>query len=459
MRTILVFLIIFSIIVVIHEFGHYYMAKRAGIRVREFAIGMGPKLFATQDSEGTTYTIRMLPLGGYVRLAGLYEDEVIEPGMEVGIGLSGVAEGVGLNDFDGADGADGADRLGGVNEVNEVDKTAGENKVTLINLSDNFGEDELPLRIDDVDLIHEMYIQGIPAGQRDLVRYQVSKTAQVIEQDGTRLPVAPIETRYESASVWNKFKTNVAGPLMNFVLSIIVFTLFAFMIGGVPSTSNTIGDVQADSPAAQAGLQSGDTITSIDGESIDSWNDIVATTQTRPGETVDIEYVREGQDNPVQSQVTIASVTAQEGAEPIGQIGVSVGRADGFIDKITFGFTETWGVITGVIGVIAGMITNGFNINNFGGPVAMAQMTGEVVDSGLGVIIWFLGMLSANIGIFNLMPIPALDGGKILLNAIEGIRGKPLSQSTEGIITIIGVVLMLALVIAVTWNDIQRAFF
>lgn len=423
MRTILVFLVIFSIIVVIHEFGHYYMAKRAGIRVREFAIGMGPKLFATQDSEGTTYTIRMLPLGGYVRLAGLYEDEVIEPGMEVGIGID------------------------------------GDNQVNLINLSDNYGDEELPLRIDDVDLIHEMYIQGIPAGHSELTRYSVAKSAQVIEQDGTRLPVAPIETRYESASVWNKFKTNVAGPLMNFILSIIVFTLFAFIIGGVPSSSNTIGDVQADSPAAQAGLQAGDTITVIDGESIDSWSDIVATTQALPGETVDIEYVREGQDEPIQSQVTIDSVETQEGAEPIGQIGVGVGRADGFIDKLTFGFTETWSVITGVIGVIAGMITNGFNINNFGGPVAMAQMTGEVVDSGISVIIWFLGMLSANIGIFNLMPIPALDGGKILLNAIEGIRGKPLSQSTEGIITIIGVVLMLALVIAVTWNDIQRAFF
>lgn len=421
MKTIIVFLIIFSIIVVIHEFGHFYMAKRAGIRVREFAIGMGPKLFAGQDKDGTTYTLRMLPLGGYVRLAGLYEDESIEPGMEIGIGL----------------------------DNNQV--------VQVINLSKQLGEDELPLQVDEVDLIHEMLIKGIPAGGHEITTYQVSKEARIIEEDGTEILVAPIETRYETASVWDKFKTNVAGPLNNFILSIIAFTIFAFLIGGVPSDSNKIGFVQEGSPAAQAGLQAGDYITEINGQEINSWNEILETVRKLAGETVGVTYVRN--DQYFESQMTVDSVASVDSEEPVGQIGVGVGREDGLLDKILYGFTETWAVITGVVGVILGMIVNGFNINNFGGPVAMAQMTGQVVDSGLSVIIWFLGMLSANIGIFNLLPIPALDGGKILLNAIEGIRGKPLSQSTEGIITIVGVIIMLALVVAVTWNDIQRAFF
>ncbi|WP_338489079.1 site-2 protease family protein [Ruoffia tabacinasalis] len=139
MTTLLVFLVIFSIIVVIHEFGHYFFAKRAGILVREFALGMGPKLFSKQGKDGTTYTVRLLPLGGYVRLAGLYEEDEIQAGMEVGL------------------------------EINDNDQ------VSLINLSDNFSVDEMPVRVDNVDLIDEMIIEAVPVGQTDIVKYSVAK--------------------------------------------------------------------------------------------------------------------------------------------------------------------------------------------------------------------------------------------------------------------------------------------
>src|SRR5699024_470715 len=137
----------------------------------------------------------------------------------------------------------------------------------------------------------------------------------------------------------------------------------------------------------------------------------------------------------------------------------SVVRDCSIVRSISDGVTANWVIITGVLGVIGIMITSGLNINNFGGPVAMAQMTDQVVSLGLPVIVNFLAMLSANLGVFNLLPIPALDGGKIVLNAIEAVRGKPLSESKEGIITIIGVLIMVVLMVAVTWNDINRAFF
>ena len=128
-------------------------------------------------------------------------------------------------------------------------------------------------------------------------------------------------------------------------------------------------------------------------------------------------------------------------------------------DKLLYGFITTWGVITGVFEVLASMLMNGFNLNNFGGPVAMAQMTSQVVSFGWLTILNFMAYISANLGVFNLLPIPALDGGKIVLNLIELVRGKPLSQSKEGIITLIGAILLIILMVAVTWNDIQRAFF
>ncbi len=420
MTTLLVFLVIFSIIVVIHEFGHYFFAKRAGILVREFALGMGPKLFSKQGKDGTTYTVRLLPLGGYVRLAGLYEEDEIQAGMEVGL------------------------------EINDNDQ------VSLINLSDNFSVDEMPVRVDNVDLIDEMFIEAVPVGQTDIVRYSVAKKANIIEADGTKLPVAPREMRYESASVWNKMITNFAGPMNNFILSIIAFTIVAFMIG-IPNTDSVIGEVVDGSVAQEAGLVNGDRVTEVDGQSVSEWSDLVLLIQQRPNEELQMTVERENET--VDTVVNVQAVTDEQSGNEIGEIGIIADREFSFGSSITYGVTATWGIITGVLGVIGSMITSGFNINNFGGPVAMAQMTDQVVSLGLPVIVNFLAMLSANLGVFNLLPIPALDGGKIVLNAIEAVRGKPLSESKEGIITIIGVLIMVVLMVAVTWNDINRAFF
>lgn len=420
MKTILVFIVIFSIIVVIHEFGHYIMAKRSGILVREFAIGMGPKLFSMQDKEGTSYTLRVLPLGGYVRLAGLSEEEELQAGMEVGI------------------------------EINDNDQ------VSLINMTDVSSNEELPIRVDHVDLKKALVIEGIPVGQDDIVSYSVAKNAKIITPDKTILPIAPIEARYESASVWDKMKVNIAGPINNFILSILAFTLVAFLLG-IPQNTNEIGSILPDSPAQVAGLEVGDRVSQINGKAINNWTELVQTIQSLAGETA--EFTIERGNESLQQSVEVASVENSQNGEAYGQIGIGVSRQSSFMENILYGFTATWAVITGVVGVIGNMLVQGFNLNNFGGPIAMAQMTGEVVDSGLATIINFLAYLSANIGIFNLLPIPALDGGKILLNLIEAVRGKPLSESKEGIITIIGVLLMVILMIVVTWNDIQRAFF
>lgn len=421
LQTIIVFLIIFSIIVVIHEFGHYYFAKRAGILVREFAIGMGPKLFAKQGKDGTTYTIRMLPLGGYVRLAGLNEEEAIQAGMQVGLVLD------------------------------------DQEQVIAINTTERSEVDELPVQVDQLDLANEMYIDAIPVGQTESVRYSVSKIAQIIEADGTRVQVSPIETRYESANVWQKMMTNFAGPMNNFILSVIVFAIVGLMMPAIPSSSSEIGDVIEGNPAAEAGMLSGDRIIEIDGQSISSWNDVLGTIQSMPGETVIVVVERDNQ--ALDLTIEIGSIQVSDDSQPVGQIGVYAAQKTGLIDRLLYGFTATWGVIASVLGVLGSMFTKGFDINMFGGPVAMAEATSEVVNQGYTTILYFMAFLSTNLGIVNLLPIPALDGGKIVLNLIEAVRGKPLSQEKEGIITIIGVIFLFILMIAVTWNDISRVFF
>lgn len=421
LQTIIVFLIIFSIIVVIHEFGHFYFAKKAGILVREFAIGMGPKLFAKQGKDGTTYTVRMLPLGGYVRLAGLNEEEAIQPGMQVGLQL----------------------------DENE--------QVTVINTTDRAEIDELPVQIDQLDLSNELYIQAIPVGQVEPVRYAVSRTAQVVEADGTIVQVAPIEARYESANVFQKMMTNFAGPMNNFILSIITFAIVGLLLPGVPDDSSSIGAVVAGDPAAEAGMLAGDKIVEIAGESISTWEEVLINIQALPGETVPVVVEREGQQ--LTLTIEVLSDQATNVDETIGRIGIYASQKTGILDRLLYGFTATWGVIASVLGVIGGMFTKGFDINMFGGPVAMAEATSEVVNQGATTILYFMAFLSTNLGIVNLLPIPALDGGKIVLNLIEAVRGKPLSQEKEGIITIIGVIFLFVLMIAVTWNDISRVFF
>ena len=423
LRTLIIFLIIFSIIVVIHEFGHYFWAKRAGIRVREFSLGMGPKLFAKQAEDGTTYTIRMLPLGGYVRLAGLNEEETIQPGMEIGLLLD------------------------------------EQDTVQRINTSENtYDIEELPFQVDQVDLVHEMVIKGYVSGQDGLQTYNVFRDAEIVEPDGTVVLVAPIEARYESASVFDKILTNFGGPLNNFILSIIAFAVIGFMIPGIPTYSNELGTIADNSPAQAAGLQEGDKVLEVAGIEVDDWNSLVTEISKYPDQTVDFIVERQGTATQETMPVAVGSGKDAEG-NAIGQIGVTWPLSTSVSSRLLFGFTATWNVIAQVLLVLSTIFTQGFNINIFGGPVAMAQATSQVANQGILDITAFMASLSTNLGIVNLLPIPALDGGKIVLNLVELVRGKPLSQEKEGIITIIGVVLLLILMVAVTWNDIRRAFF
>ena len=398
---------------IIHEFGHFYFAKRAGILVREFAIGMGPKIFSYRKNN-TTYTVRLLPLGGYVRMAGYGDDETeLKAGMPLTVVLDEKGD------------------------------------VTHINLSEKPLIDAVPLELTHFDLDRDMVIEGVVPGQEQASRYSVRRDALIIETDGTEVQVAPIDVQFQSASLFNRMLTNFAGPMNNFILGIIVFSSLAFMQGGVAVNRSQVGDVVANSPAQEAGLQANDVITAINGQEVSTWSEMTALIQENPGKDMELLIERNEEEQHIQL------ISDPE----TGLIGIQQSIDRSFGAKIMYGFSQTWFVISSIFSLILSMFTKGFDINAFGGPVAIYAATEEVVSYGFYSILSFLGFLSVNLGTVNLLPIPALDGGKILLNIIEGVRGKPLEPEKEGIITVIGVGLLFILMILITWNDIQRFFF
>ena len=420
MQAIIAFLFVFSVIVIIHEFGHYYFAKKAGILVREFAIGMGPKIFQVRKGE-TVYTLRLLPIGGYVRMAGHDEDEQeIKPGMMITI---------------------------------ELDK---ENIVQKLNFDEHLIiENSVPFQIEEADLHRSMTLSGYFVNSEEKVNLTVSKQATIIESDGTEVVVAPIERQFNSASLWNRIKTNAAGPMNNFILSIIIFIIVGFMQGGVPSNDPVIGQVSDQSAAHEAGLQTSDKIISIDGVDIHSWDEMTSIVRSSADKTLSMTIQRNGDTKNV--SITPKSVEGQN-VSKIGQLGVTRTLDNSILSILGYGFTQTISVIVLVLSALGSIFTKGFNLNQLGGPVAIYSLTSQVAKNGFIDLLSFMGMISANLGVMNLLPIPALDGGKLVLNFIEGIRKKPLDPEKEGYLTIAGAIFLFALMLLVTWNDIMKLF-
>lgn len=419
--TIITFILVFGILVLVHEYGHYYFAKRAGILVREFSIGMGPKIWWKRKN-GTTYTVRILPVGGYVRLAGNddEDEEELRPGTPVTLQL---------------------------NDQDEVVTINASGKSTLFQ--------GIPLQLVASDLTDGLWIKGYVNGDEDnLKQYPVNHDAVVIEHDGTAVQIAPRDVQFRSASLPARMMTNFAGPMNNFILSLIVFIILGFTLAGVPTNSNQVGKVNSGSVAAQAGLKAGDQITRVNNTQVKNWTDLSANLSDKPGQRVRVTYVR----NNYQKTVTLVPKTVKQGKQKVGQIGIIEQERTGFKDRLLFGWQQFVQAGTLIFAVLGHMFTHGFSLNDLGGPVAIYAGTSQATALGFNGVLNFLALLSINLGIVNLLPIPALDGGKLLLNIIEAVIRRPIPEKAEGIVTMIGFMILLILMILVTWNDIQRYF-
>ena len=422
--TIVTFIFVFGVIVLVHEFGHFIFAKRGGILVREFAIGMGPKLFHHRKN-GTTYTIRMLPVGGYVRMAGEGDEEVeLSPGMPVSLVL---------------------------NEEGSVVKINPNKTVQLPN--------SIPVEVIKYDLVDDLFIIGYENGDESLEkRFTVSHDATIIEEDGLETQIAPRDVQFQSASLGRRMMTNFAGPMNNFILSFVLFAIVAFMLGGkvVQDTTSTVGVIVEDGVAYKAGIKAGDKIVEVEGEKIETFTQLQTVINANPEKELDLVVEKE---NGSKEELKVTPTKSEDNPQ-IGVIGIGPGTIFeelSFFGKLKYGITETFRNSLGIFKALGNLITD-FSLNKLGGPVMIFKASEAVANTGIISILSFTAMLSVNLGIMNLVPIPGLDGGKLALNLFEGVRGKPLSQEKEVMITMIGVGILLLLMIAVTWNDIQRFF-
>ena len=418
MLGILTFILVFGIIVVVHEFGHFYFAKKSGILVREFAIGMGPKIFAHIGKDGTAYTIRILPLGGYVRMAGWGDDTTeIKTGTPVSLTLT------------------------------------DDGKVKRINLSGKkLDQTALPMQVTQFDFEDKLFIKGLVLEEEKT--FAVDHDATVVEADGTEVRIAPLDVQYQNATIWGKLITNFAGPMNNFILGVVVFWILIFMQGGVRDVDTNQFHVMPQGALAKVGVPETAQITKIGSHEVSNWESLIqaveSETKDKTAPTLDVTISEKGSDK----QVTVSPEESQ------GRylLGVQPGIKSDFVSMFVGGFTTAADSALRILSELKNLIFQP-DLNKLGGPVAIFKASSDAAKNGIENVLYFLAMISINIGIFNLIPIPALDGGKIVLNILEAIRRKPLKQEIETYVTLAGVVIMVVLMIAVTWNDIMRLFF
>ena len=245
-----------------------------------------------------------------------------------------------------------------------------------------------------------------------------------------------------------------AGPMMNFVLAFVVFIIIA-LIQGVPSDEPILGKLTNDGVAIESGLKEGDIVYSVDGVEISNWTDVVEVIRENPQNELLFLIERDGEE--MEIPVTPKINEDAEGKE-YGLIGVYSPTEKSPLKAITYGATETYFWTKQIFFALGKLITGEFTIDALSGPVGIYQSTDMVAQSGIIYLMKWAGMLSVNLGIMNLLPIPALDGGRLLFFAVEAIRGKPIDRQKEGMVHFLGFALLMLLMLVVTWNDIQRFF-
>lgn len=350
------FIFILTVIVFIHEFGHYLVARRNGVRIEVFSIGFGPELFGWTDRTGTRWKVSLLPLGGYVKMFG-----------ETASGKAGDAHAM----------------------------TPEEQAVSF----------------------HHKSI-----GQR----------AAIV----------------------------AAGPVANFVLAIVILAVM-FATVGQPFTPPDLGDVQPGSAAEAAGLRAGDVVTRIDGSKIERFEDIQTIVRMNPGVPLHMTVQRDGRDldltaTPNRSELVDRFGNRQEiGLLGVTRMGTSYVRHDP-ISAVGRAVGQTFSLSYYTLQAVGQMLTGARSADDLGGPIRIAQMSGQVAQSSLTDVFWFLAVLSINLGLINLFPIPMLDGGHLLFYGAEAIRGRPLSDRIVEYGFRVGLGLVLTLFVFVTYQDLMR---
>ncbi|WP_310550357.1 RIP metalloprotease RseP [Paenibacillus glufosinatiresistens] len=409
--------LMFFVLVTVHEWGHYYFAKRAGILVREFAIGFGPKLFSYKRDE-TQFTLRLLPFGGYARMAG-EDPEIVE--IQTGQTI--------------------AVRLGDKDIIKKIYVDQLDTRRNVIR-----GE------VQFIDLEQELKVRLDVDGE--VAVYDVDPRAMMVK-GSQQIQIAPRDRQYGSKTVGQRALAIFAGPLMNFLLAFILFALYIQMAGVAVEnpTYVKIGDVAAGMPAEEAGMHKGDIVYSINGELIGAdYQKMIDMTSASNGKPMDWA-VKRG-DETLNFTLTPRTMEGQEGAK-VGITPVLPTRSATIGETIT-GSGHAMVDTTKAIFLGFKQLINRFNMDDIGGPVRTFELTGQIAQQGIEYLTHWAAILSLYLGIFNLLPIPALDGSRLVFLGVEALRGKPVDPGHEGMVHFVGFAMLFLLMIAVTYNDILR---
>jgi regulator of sigma E protease len=438
------FIIALGILVAVHEWGHYYIARLCGVYVKRFSIGFGKPIWSKVDKHGTEFALAAIPLGGYVRMLDERVDEV-PPEMasqafnnkSVGKRMAIIAAGPGVN-FIFAAIALYAMFLIGISTIKPViGEVSPDSIAAQAGLTGNMeiiavGSRETP----DWEAVNLELMSYI--GQESMPVTVVS------ESDSARQRVLDI-------AGWN-FDPDSESPLRS--LGISPFR---------PGATLTVAYVAEQTAASEAGLQQNDEIVALDGQPVTAWEDLVAQIKNRPGEQVEIRVNRAGQTYDLSA--TIGRRDTPEGQD--GYLGVSPFAEpwpEGYVFTHQYGVLEavgkavdkTWRLMTLSVEMIGKLITGDVSVKNLSGPIAIAQGAGNSAGYGLVYFLSFLALISVNLGIVNLLPLPMLDGGHLMYFTIEWITGRPVPEEVQEWGFRIGAMLLFTIMSIAIFNDITR---
>jgi regulator of sigma E protease len=433
--------LVFAVLVVVHEAGHFAMAKKVGVRVLRFSVGYPPKVFGFRRGE-TDYSIGATPFGGYVRMLG---DEVGEKPTpdeiklylhEIGLDLIGAARehGAVLNaaDFD--------DNL---HTLAERLSASGAGVAQTI-----LGRE---LKPDEALLLNEVRRQ--PKVDDPIKTLAEHPPTVLVEQYCKRA--------FPTQSLGKRVLIVLAGPLSNIIFAPLLLT-FVFMYG-VPQMLPVVGKTTKNLPAAKAGLQIGDKILSVNGQPMETWADFSKTVKAGDGSPVKLEIDRNSAHSTIVitptrlDQKTIYGTNATTWVIGVQPRGDETAKRYGPIDAVKEACETSVEMTVQMVVGIASIFTGSTPVREaLGGPIMIAQMAGQEAHRGIASLAMFTVMLSLELGIINLLPVPLLDGGHLLFFVFEGIKGKPLELRYREAMLQVGLFLLVALMAFVIFNDISR---
>ncbi len=440
------FLVLIGILVTIHEYGHFIVARMCKVHVQTFSLGMGPVIYKKKDKHGTEFALSALPLGGYV---SMITDKLVEVEPEIRNELTDEQL---KNTFDSKPKWQRAAIMFAGPLANFllailVFSIVFMNTTNLNNVAtvQNINESVLFQTSNNINIGDE--IVGINSqtisDPKDIPLELLSYAGFSGEINLNLLNRTSGET-YRSAIIVNDFLSTSElqkDPLSALGLDIEYKNLAV------------IGKVTKGSSAELAGLESGDIITKIDSNSIVYIQDINNLIKDKPNSSIDLIIERDG--NNIFKQVDLDSFINTEG-KSVGSLGVQFGSKRSFIESIVKGTYETYNLSLKTLQFIGKMITGNMGAENLSGPIGIAQMAGDTAKAGIIPFLYLMALLSISLGVLNLLPLPVLDGGQLVLLGIEAVRGKPLPEKIEGYVFTVGAVLVGMLMIFAIFNDISR---